>query len=247
MSQQITLQVRKSTKRERDQRYRLRNRDRLFPPVSAVCEECGQPYRGRKWNSDYKPRFCSKSCAVKYRKRRDRPTEITVKCLSCDSSMLLLPYLAKRRRFCSLSCSMRYISQHRDPTYYRRIGEILRKNGIHPPPRIGVQWFNEPNGLESKFIAICRKLSLPLKYTGDGSFWIGRINPDFIDSSGKRIAVDLFGSYWHSPLFNHSMSRIRTMDARIELASDLGWRLIVIWENDVKENIIRARFGGLYP
>ena len=52
------------------------------------------------------------------------------------------------------------------------------------------------------FEEICKKYNLSFKYTGDGSFWIGKnpsINPDFVECNGKKIAVEIF-SYWHDPL-----------------------------------------------
>ncbi len=47
-------------------------------------------------------------------------------------------------------------------------------------------------GLERKFGDFAREEGLPLKFTGDGSYWIGRKNPDFISTDGKKIAVEVF-------------------------------------------------------
>lgn len=46
--------------------------------------------------------------------------------------------------------------------------------------------FTEP---ENRFHEICKNHSLPFKYTGDGSFWVGGVNPDFVDINGKKIAL----------------------------------------------------------
>jgi transposase/G:T-mismatch repair DNA endonuclease (very short patch repair protein) len=84
---------------------------------------------------------------------------------------------------------------------------------------------------ELKFIKICEKYSLPFKYVGDGSFWIGGINPDFIHSGGERIAVEIFGDYWHSP---DKVPFYRTEHGRRAILNRFGWKLITLWEHELK-------------
>jgi len=87
------------------------------------------------------------------------------------------------------------------------------------------------------FEEICRRNSLPYKYTGDGSFWIGRnpaVNPDFVECNGKKIAVEIFGDYWHSPLLNPHLKEDRTLPYRKNALKRYGWKLIVFWESDLK-------------
>ena len=84
------------------------------------------------------------------------------------------------------------------------------------------------------FEQICKKHNLPFKYTGDGSFWIKNINPDFVECNGKKIAIEIFGDYWHSPLLNYRLKEDRTLSYRKKTLKKYGWKLIVFWESDLK-------------
>lgn len=104
---------------------------------------------------------------------------------------------------------------------------------------------------ETTFEAISQEMCLPLKYVGNGSLWIGSVNPDFVDSSGRKIAVEIFGDYWHTPLFRKKAIRLgQTEEGRKASLKKLGWKLIVFWESelslpDVKERVAE-RLGQIY-
>ena len=83
------------------------------------------------------------------------------------------------------------------------------------------------------FDEICKKNNLPFKYTGDGSFWIHNINPDFVEVNGKKIAVEIFGDYWHSPLLNKNLREDATLIYRKKTLKKYGWKLIVFWQTDL--------------
>lgn len=86
---------------------------------------------------------------------------------------------------------------------------------------------------EMIFESICKRRNLPFKYTGDGSFWIENINPDFIECNGKKIVVEIFGDYWHSPLLRNTVSYNQTYEGRKKILKKHGWKLIVFWETDL--------------
>ena len=86
---------------------------------------------------------------------------------------------------------------------------------------------------ERIFEAICKKHNLPFKYTGDGTFWIGNLNPDFVECNEKKIAVEVFGGYWHSPLLNPRLKESRTLSYRKKLLKKYGWTLNVFWDTDL--------------
>lgn len=86
---------------------------------------------------------------------------------------------------------------------------------------------------ELRFMEICEKYNLPFKYTGDSSFWIGCINPDFIGTNGKKIAVDVFGDYWHDPS-SRDVPWYGQEANRIAIAKREGWNLVVIWESELE-------------
>lgn len=93
---------------------------------------------------------------------------------------------------------------------------------------------------EMIFESICKRRNLPFKYTGDGSFWIENINPDFIECNGKKIVVEIFGDYWHSPLLRKKMRYNQTYEGRKKILKRYGWKLIVFWESDLKREDAEA-------
>ena len=102
-----------------------------------------------------------------------------------------------------------------------------------------------PTKAELKFSEFCERYQLPFRYTGNGAIWIGGLNPDFVSTEVERVAVEIFGEYWHSPLFIPSLDDKRTYDGRIEFFRKLGWKLVVIWENEVGNDSAVSKKLGL--
>lgn len=95
------------------------------------------------------------------------------------------------------------------------------------------------------FEKICKKYGLPFRYTGDGSLWIGKkgekqLNPDFTECNGKKIVVEIFGDYWHSPLFNRNMKEQGTLAYRKKHYKRFKWTPIFIWESDLMRGDVDA-------
>ena len=125
-----------------------------------------------------------------------------------------------------------YGKHHTEKTK-QKISEARRKQ-IFP------RQYTEP---ELIFESICKKHDLPFKYTGDGKFWIENVNPDFIDCNGKKVAVDIFGDYWHDIIRRPNIKYSQTYNGRKEIFKKYGWKLIILWENELKnkstEEILR--------
>lgn len=106
-----------------------------------------------------------------------------------------------------------------------------------------------PNKPELRFMEICKKYNLPFRYTGDGSLWVGRVNPDFVEDDGRKIAIDIFGDYWHSPL-NPKLRDSQTLDGREKIFTSHGWKLIVFWESEINSSnggkIVIDRLGEAF-
>lgn len=85
------------------------------------------------------------------------------------------------------------------------------------------------------FEEMCKKYELPFKYTGDGAFWIQNLNPDFVECNGKKIAVEIFGVAFHSPLFTFrpNIPYSQTLEGRRRILKKYGWKLIVLWDRDL--------------
>lgn len=81
-----------------------------------------------------------------------------------------------------------------------------------------------PTSIERKLIEVTSKFELPYKYTGDGTFTIGRRCPDFININSYKIAINANGDYWHQ---NEDAEELRKEYAK------WGWYLAIIWEHDI--------------
>lgn len=101
-----------------------------------------------------------------------------------------------------------------------------------------------PTGPERRFLELCEVHNLPFEYTGDGRFWIQQMNPDFICPE-QKVVVEVFGNYWHNPLLMQTAYRAEsTVEYRKQLLAKEGWRLIVIWESELKDPTTRAKILG---
>ena len=102
-----------------------------------------------------------------------------------------------------------------------------------------------PTKPELIFEEICKKNNLPFRYVGDGQLWIGKkgekqLNPDFIEANGKKIVVEVFGSYWHSPLRNFGLKKEATLSFRRAHYKKYDWQSAFIWEEDLRRRDAEA-------
>ena len=88
----------------------------------------------------------------------------------------------------------------------------------------------KPTTPEKKFIEICANYNLPFNYVGNGKFWIENVNPDFVESNGRKIAIEIYGDYWHR------LSSIMEKDEkRLAVLNKYGWKLLIIWAHELNE------------
>lgn len=92
---------------------------------------------------------------------------------------------------------------------------------------------------EKAFEGICLKYSLPFKFVGDGSLWLGNANPDFVHIK-KKIVVEVFGDYWHSPLLRPKLRYNEAVEGRRKQFKAEGYKTIIIWESDLKREDAEA-------
>lgn len=90
------------------------------------------------------------------------------------------------------------------------------------------------------FQEICKKNNLPFQYVGNGQLWIGKrggrkLNPDFCELNGKKVVIEIFGDYWHSPLLNKNIKKYMTLDYRKAHYRKYGWKSGFVWESDLKQ------------
>lgn len=92
---------------------------------------------------------------------------------------------------------------------------------------------------ELAFMDICKRNNIDFHFVGDKSLWIGdkvKLNPDFIEANGQKILVEIMGDYWHSPLLNPKVDKIRTLPYRKKHFKKYGWIPIFIWGSDMRRS-----------
>jgi hypothetical protein len=100
-----------------------------------------------------------------------------------------------------------------------------------------------PTKPERRIIGIIARYNLPFKYTGNGSFIIHGVNPDFVNCNGAKVVLEIFGDHWHNPEGREIVWR-RTELGRIMLFNSFGFKCIIFWESELKllsDNMIVER------
>lgn len=64
-----------------------------------------------------------------------------------------------------------------------------------------------PTSIEQQMIKIIKKHNLPYKYVGDGNFWIGRKNPDFVNINGEKKLIEVGSHYYHPKVKDYEDQR----------------------------------------
>lgn len=84
----------------------------------------------------------------------------------------------------------------------------------------------KPNNCELKLLYILKELfKEKYKYTGDFSFWVDNINPDFISLKDRKV-IEFFGEYWH---------KIEDEGTKLLIYKKNNYSVLFIWENELKD------------
>jgi G:T-mismatch repair DNA endonuclease (very short patch repair protein) len=189
------------------------------------CTYCGKSIRRPKSKLALsKNHFCNKLCHDAYQcgKPGYKPkTGSVVLCTVCGTAVYKYRvHLHKNitgRFYCSSKCMLA------DAELYK-----LKMLSNHT--------CSGPNKPEQKLIDFFKEQKLPYKYTGDGSFSVGRKIPDFVNINGEKKAIDMFGDYWHDPVVRKKLGlKIESPRERISRFKEYGWDLLVIWEKELKD------------
>jgi len=107
-----------------------------------------------------------------------------------------------------------YNKKHKKETIEKTLPKILKKLKVRP------------TSIEKKFIEIIKKYNLPFDYCGDGALLIGFKNPDFVESNGRKICLEVANRFHHKPPYEIN---------RISHFSKYGWRCLVIFEEELDD------------
>lgn len=109
-----------------------------------------------------------------------------------------------------------------DPEYRQRVAEAVFKANK-----------KKPNKAELKLQSILdRYFPKEWQYTGDGLHIIGGFAPDFTNRNGRKTLIELYGNYWHT---REGISWKYTELGRIMSYNSLGFKCLVIWEHELKD------------
>jgi hypothetical protein len=97
-----------------------------------------------------------------------------------------------------------------------------------------------PTSLECKLLNLINEAGLPYRFVGDGSFIIEHMNPDFINTNGAKIAVEVYAKFFkslHGGISTWKANRSRKF-------SKYGWHVVYFDETQLTiENVLR-KLGG---
>jgi len=91
-----------------------------------------------------------------------------------------------------------------------------------------------PTNLERQFIKICQKNNLPFKYVGDGGYFIGTRNPDFIHNNGKKLCIEVANT-----LPQHHPEGYA--EERTQYFMERGWGCLVFMSNKLDESHVLSK------
>ena len=100
------------------------------------------------------------------------------------------------------------------------------------------------SGIEKKVFTVIEKYQLPYKFVGNGNFFIERKNPDFVNTNGKKIAIEV---YWkrHKDEFRKG-GEIGWKEERKSIFGKYGWEIIFMEGTKLTENKILNQLKGGY-
>jgi hypothetical protein len=93
-----------------------------------------------------------------------------------------------------------------------------------------------PTSLERQMMKIIEHNNLPFEYVGDGSFLIGYKNPDFINTNGKKICIEVGNIFHHKGDYSQK---------RKEHFAKYGWNCIIFIANKLDETKIMNDLRGV--
>lgn len=90
-----------------------------------------------------------------------------------------------------------------------------------------------PSRFEVYLEKIINKYNLPYKYTGNGTFMIGFLNPDFVNINGEKKCIEVYYSYYKNKRFG---SEQKYQSWRNKCLGKYGWTAVYLNENDLKKS-----------
>lgn len=109
--------------------------------------------------------------------------------------------------------------------------EQWRANNFEVLKKMMLANCTSPNKPETSVLNILNELyPNEWKFTGDGQVIIDGLNPDFINTNGKKLIIEVFGDYWH----RQNVKPYRVNEGRVDVYAQFGYKTLIIWERETK-------------
>ena len=123
----------------------------------------------------------------------------------------------------------------KDADYREMMGPVIEE--LHRKSRNGI---GKSKSEEHMLDILERNFANEWIYVGSGEFWIDRINPDFVNSNGKKKFIDLLGCYWHGCPecgFEGVGNSVRPdgLGDRSNRLSNFGYEILYVWEHELSD------------
>jgi very-short-patch-repair endonuclease len=198
--------------------------------IKKICEGCKKEYESDDWRN-YK--FCSHKCA------NERPN-------SSRFQKGNVPWIkGKENKWGHHTKEVKIRISEKNigmPNPNARFNPQIFKKGRKIPEEqlkkiLGKQG---KSSLEIKFEDLIKHLGLPYKFVGNGEIMIARKVPDFVNSNGEKIAIEVFYRR-HKQLFRGGLEEWKAERARI--FTENGWKIIFFDETEVNSKIISEKLN----
>lgn len=95
----------------------------------------------------------------------------------------------------------------------------------------------KPTKPEQRLIQIVEKERLPFRYSGDGTFILDTLNPDFVSTNGSKKVIEIFGRTFHDPdeTFKEEIPWHQQYWGRIARCAQLGYDCLILWDDELED------------
>ena len=171
-----------------------------------------------------------------------------LKCLICQKEFYTWTCRIKKGmgKYCSMECygiaKVGYIPMNKGKVGLQIAWNKGKKIGPQSRETIKKRLARRPmSSLESKFESIIDKYNLPYKFVGNGKFFIGNINPDFVNVNGEKKAIEVYYRK-HKELFRGNI--LSWQRNRQKVCKEYGWQLLFFDETQINEQMALNKLIG---
>jgi len=155
-------------------------------------------------------------------------------CEVCGNEFKASP--SHKRKYCSSDC---YRTVQGEKISKALTGRKQTKEHIRNSLRR-----REMSSLEEKMLGIIKDNDLPYKFVGNGDFFIERKNPDFINTNGSKIAIEVFWRGFKTKKCFHGKDLDEWKADRLGIFKKYGWDIVFFDETQVNEKDVLNALGG---